>query len=91
LASREREGVVPFYSALMRPHLEYCIQAWGLQHKKDMELFGWVWRKAKKSPQERCSSQQAERAELVQSRKEKSQGVYFFSHSYCFVLVTSVD
>ena len=38
MVSRLIEVILSLCFALMRPYLEYCVQSWGSQYKKDMAL-----------------------------------------------------
>ena len=46
VASRVREVIL--FSVLVRPHMEYCIQMWSPQYRRDMDLLKCIQRNATK-------------------------------------------
>ena len=78
---KEKELIIPLYKTIVRPHLEYCIQAWRPYRKKDNDILERVQRRATKMiPKLRNISYEIRGLTTLETRRLRGNQVEVFKN-----------
>ena len=83
ITTRKKKVMLSLYKALVRPHLEYCIQAWRPFLAKDIEVLEKVQRRATRMIEECQGKEYSERLEMLrlttlETRRERADMLEVF-------------